>query len=259
MPIAKRHHPPGYGRSSRGPDSAAGLRPHRASTGPAPKSVVVHGIGVERPQVNRIGPPFHLHPGHKSCLGIGLPDAGHDAAYKAIPPAAGIPPRRGFHGLKKILPYAETIYHRSSPDARKQPRHHEMGYGPVSPGGATAPPSEAAGGGNAAKANRQTPQAIFRPAAVDQKRQSLPTRSRRSGKRPGFSPPRGVCSGHRSPPSVRHHRRGSVLAAASHKSSAAVSSDAAGSNGVFPPGTGTSASGAAKATATPHFSSKSER
>ena len=47
-----------------------------------PKSVVVHGIGVERPQINRIGPPFHLHPGHKSCLGIGLGTQEHDAAYK---------------------------------------------------------------------------------------------------------------------------------------------------------------------------------
>ena len=41
-----------------------------------------HGIGVERPQINRIGPPFHLHPGHKSCLGIGLGTQEHDAAYK---------------------------------------------------------------------------------------------------------------------------------------------------------------------------------
>lgn len=47
-----------------------------------PQSVVVHGIGVERPQVDRIGPPFHLHPGHKSRFGIGLRAQKHDAAYK---------------------------------------------------------------------------------------------------------------------------------------------------------------------------------
>ena len=108
------------------------------------------------------------------------------------------------------------------------------------------------------------PQAIFRPAAVDQS----DSRCRRGHdvretagvlpRREAFAP----ASITNAAPSVRTSRRGSVLAAASHRSSAAVSSSAAGSNTAryfTPGGTGTSASGAAKATATPHFSSRSER
>ena len=137
---------------------------------------------------------------------------------------------------------------------------------PVSPLNATAPRRRAAGGGNAATANRQTPPSHIPASGGRPKRQSLPTRSRRSGNGRGSPPAPGRllrASITNAAPSVRTSRRGSVLAAASHKSSAAVSSDAAGSNTAryfTPGGTGTPASGAAKATATPHFfSSRSER
>ena len=102
------------------------------------------------------------------------------------------------------------------------------------------------------------PQAIFRPAAVDQS-DSRFRRGHDVRETAGVLPAPGRllrASITNAAPSVRTSRRGSVLAAASHKSSAAVSSSAAGSNTAryfTPGGTGTSASGAAKATATPHF------
>lgn len=137
---------------------------------------------------------------------------------------------------EKILPYAETIYHRSSPGRMPENNPGGTKWATVPrqpPLNATAPRWRAAGGGNAATANRQTPPSHIPASGGRPKRQSLPTRSRRSGNGRGSPPPRGVCSRAsitNAAPSVRTSRRGSVLAAASHKSSAAVSSDAAGSN-----------------------------
>ena len=134
-----------------------------------------------------------------------------------------------------------------------------MGYGTRQPPlNATAPRRRAAGGGNAATANRQTPPKPYSGQRRSTKATVASDAVTTFGKRPGFSAPGRLlrASITNAAPSVRTSRRGSVLAAASHKSSAAVSSSAAGSNTAryfTPGGTGTSASGAAKATATPHF------
>lgn len=128
--------------------------------------------------------------------------------------------------LSPVIPRQDAL--KTTPAARNGLR-----YPSAPPLNATAPRRRAAGGGNAATGEPTNAPKPYSGQRRSTKATVASDAVTTFGKRPGFSPAPGRllrASITNAAPSVRTSRRGSVLAAASHKSSAAVSSDAAGSN-----------------------------